>query len=59
MPCTTSRTRERFTCDGQLYEVRRLFDKVEGWRPPALSGDYYQPVATSVAAAQGGGEGEA
>ena len=50
---------ERFTCDGQLYEVRRLFDKVEGWRPPALSGDYYQPVATSVAAAQGGGEGEA
>lgn len=50
---------ERFTCDGQLYEVRRLFDKLEGWRPPALSGDYYQPVAASVpAASQGGGDGE-
>lgn len=53
---------ERFTCDGQLYEVRRLFDKLEGWRPPALSGDYYQPVAQAspdVADAQGGGDGEA
>ena len=38
---------DRFTCDGQLYEVRRQFNKQEGWRPPALSGDYYQPVAAS------------
>ena len=50
---------ERFTCDGQLYEVRRLFDKLEGWRPPALSGDFYQPVAAATpAAAQGGGDDE-
>lgn len=49
---------ERFVCDGQLYEVRRLFDKLEGWRPPALSGDYYQPVASAVAAAGEGGDVE-
>ena len=50
---------ERFTCDGQLYEVRRLFDRLDHWRPPALSGDFYQPVAQAApAAAQGGGAGE-
>lgn len=42
---------DRFTCDGQLYEVRRQFNKQDGWRPPALSGDFYQPVAASPAAA--------
>lgn len=46
---------DRFTCDGQLYEVRRTFNKQEGWRPPSLSGDFYQPVASPAAATQKGG----
>lgn len=43
---------DRFTCDGQLYEVRRVFNKQEGWRPPVLSGDFYQPVAVPAPAAE-------
>lgn len=51
---------ERFTCDGQLYEVNRVFNRLENWRPPVLSGDFYHPVAQAApAAAQGGGDGEA
>lgn len=42
---------DRFTCDGQLYEVRRVFTKQDAWKPPALSGDFYQPVVSAAATA--------
>lgn len=50
---------DMFTCDGTLYEVRRQFNKQDGWRPPALSGDYYQPVAMPQAADADAKEGPA
>ncbi len=38
------KTGDHFICDGVEYEVARDFNKQDNWKPPALSGDFYNPV---------------